>query len=100
MTCFAFASKTPVKPMNVPPRRIAIRRGTPIPIWANEDMSEVVCIGSIDELAELSGTRVDDLHREIVDKVTIPSKKTPGQVLHRIDEVFDCWFESGSMPYA
>lgn len=74
--------------------------GTPIPIWANEDMSEVVCIGSIDELAELSGTRVDDLHREIVDKVTIPSKKTPGQVLHRIDEVFDCWFESGSMPYA
>jgi isoleucyl-tRNA synthetase len=74
--------------------------GTPIPIWANEDMTEVICIGSIDELAELSGVRVDDLHREVVDKVEIPSKKNPGTVLKRIDEVFDCWFESGSMPYA
>mmetsp|Transcript_10779 Transcript_10779/g.15879 ORF Transcript_10779/g.15879 Transcript_10779/m.15879 type:complete len:1171 (+) Transcript_10779:126-3638(+) len=74
--------------------------GTPIPIWANEDLSEVVCIGSVDELAELSGTRVDDLHRETIDKLTIPSKKNPGSVLKRVDEVFDCWFESGSMPYA
>ena len=74
--------------------------GTPIPIWANEDMSEVVCISSVDQLAELSGRRVDDLHRETVDKVTIPSKKNPGTVLSRVDEVFDCWFESGSMPYA
>ncbi len=74
--------------------------GTPIPIWASEDMSEVVCIGSIDELAELSGVRVDDLHRETVDDITIPSKKNPGTVLKRVDEVFDCWFESGSMPYA
>jgi len=74
--------------------------GTPIPIWASEDMSEVVCIGSIDELAELSGVRVDDLHRETVDKIEIPSKKNPGTVLRRVDEVFDCWFESGSMPYA
>lgn len=74
--------------------------GTPIPIWANEDLTEVICIGSVDELAELSGVRVEDLHREVVDKVTIPSKKTPGTVLKRVDEVFDCWFESGSMPYA
>eukprot|EP00555_Chaetoceros_dichaeta_P003208 CAMPEP_0198249896 /NCGR_PEP_ID=MMETSP1447-20131203/1263_1 /TAXON_ID=420782 /ORGANISM="Chaetoceros dichaeta, Strain CCMP1751" /LENGTH=1167 /DNA_ID=CAMNT_0043934629 /DNA_START=67 /DNA_END=3570 /DNA_ORIENTATION=- len=74
--------------------------GTPIPIWASEDMSEVICIGSIDELAELSGVRVDDLHRETIDDITIPSKKNPGTVLKRIDEVFDCWFESGSMPYA
>lgn len=74
--------------------------GTPIPIWANEDMSEVICIGSIQELADLSGVTVTDLHREVVDKVTIPSKKYPGTVLRRIDEVFDCWFESGSMPYA
>jgi isoleucyl-tRNA synthetase len=74
--------------------------GTPIPIWATEDMSEVICIGSIAELAELSGITVDDLHREVVDKVEIPSKKTPGVMLKRIDEVFDCWFESGSMPYA
>jgi isoleucyl-tRNA synthetase len=74
--------------------------GTPLPIWANEDMSEVVCIGSIGQLEELSGIKVDDLHRETVDKIGIPSKKNPGQVLRRIDEVFDCWFESGSMPYA
>jgi isoleucyl-tRNA synthetase len=74
--------------------------GTPIPIWTNEDMSEVICIGSVDELAELSGVRVTDLHKDVVDNVTIPSKKNPGQVLRRVDEVFDCWFESGSMPYA
>ncbi|GKY90391.1 hypothetical protein MPSEU_000013100 [Mayamaea pseudoterrestris] len=74
--------------------------GTPIPIWANEDLSEVVCIGSIDQLAELSGTRVEDLHRETIDDLTIPSTKNPGTVLRRIEDVFDCWFESGSMPYA
>jgi isoleucyl-tRNA synthetase len=44
--------------------------------------------------------RVTDLHKDIVDEITIPSKKKPGTVLLRIDEVFDCWFESGSMPYA
>jgi len=74
--------------------------GTPIPIWANDDLSEMVCVGGIDELAELSGTRVTDLHRETVDQLTIPSKRKPGTVLKRVDEVFDCWFESGSMPYA
>ena len=74
--------------------------GTPLPIWANDDMSEMICIGSIDQLEELSGIRVEDLHRETVDKIEIPSKKNPGTVLKRIDEVFDCWFESGSMPYA
>ena len=74
--------------------------GTPIPIWANEDLSEVVCIGSIDQLAEATGTRVTDLHRETIDSLEIPSKKKPGTVLRRVEEVFDCWFESGSMPYA
>jgi len=74
--------------------------GTPIPIWCSEDMDEVVCIGSVDELAELSGVRVTDLHKDVVDEITIPSKKNPGAVLRRVDEVFDCWFESGSMPYA
>jgi isoleucyl-tRNA synthetase len=74
--------------------------GTPLPIWANDDMSEIICIGSIAQLEELSGIRVEDLHRETVDQIEIPSKKNPGQILRRIDEVFDCWFESGSMPYA
>ena len=74
--------------------------GTPIPIWCNDDLSEIICVGSIDELAELSGVRVTDLHKEVVDKIAIPSKKNPGTNLKRVDEVFDCWFESGSMPYA
>lgn len=74
--------------------------GTPIPLWASEDMEEIVCVGSVAELEELSGvTGVEDLHREFIDKITIPSKKGKGQ-LKRIEEVFDCWFESGSMPYA
>lgn len=73
--------------------------GTPIPIWASEDFEEVVCIGSVAELEELTGQKITDLHRENIDDLTIPSKmgKAP---LRRIEDVFDCWFESGSMPYA
>jgi len=74
--------------------------GTPIPIWASDDLQEVVCIGSIEELQKLSGVEnITDLHREYVDKITIPSTQGKGE-LRRISEVFDCWFESGSMPYA
>ena len=75
--------------------------GTPIPIWASDDFEELVCIGSVAELKERSGYtgELEDLHRDKVDGITIPSQRGKG-VLHRIDEVFDCWFESGSMPYA
>jgi len=73
--------------------------GTPLPLWANDDFSEVQCIGSVEELEKLSGVRVTDLHRENVDEITIPAPSGRG-VLRRIPEVFDCWFESGSMPYA
>lgn len=73
--------------------------GTPIPLWASEDMEEVVAVGSVQELFELSGVRVTDLHKEFVDQIAIPSKMGKG-MLRRVDEVFDCWFESGSMPYA
>ncbi|XP_060095862.1 isoleucine--tRNA ligase, cytoplasmic [Heteronotia binoei] len=73
--------------------------GTPIPLWVSNDFEEVVCIGSLAELEERSGVKVTDLHRESVDQITIPSRCGKG-VLHRISEVFDCWFESGSMPYA
>jgi len=73
--------------------------GNPIPLWVSDDYQEVVCVGSIDELAQLSGIRVDDLHRESVDMIEIPSKQGKG-MLKRVPEVFDCWFESGSMPYA
>ena len=73
--------------------------GTPIPLWVSDDMEEIVCVGSIEELEKLSGVKgIKDLHREYVDKITIPSQKGKGD-LHRIPEVFDCWFESGSMPY-
>ncbi len=58
-----------------------------------------MCIGSRDELEKLSGQKVSDLHKEFVDEITIPSP-TGKSPLRRIDEVLDCWFESGSMPYA
>ena len=79
--------------------------GTPIPLWISEDGLESVCVGSIAELEELSGQKAEregskDLHRETVDKITIPSKRSGMPPLKRIPEVFDCWFESGSMPYA
>jgi isoleucyl-tRNA synthetase len=75
--------------------------GTPIPLWANDDYSEVIAIGSIEELKKLSGYtgEINDLHRDAIDDITIPSQKGNG-VLRRVEEVFDCWFESGSMPYA
>lgn len=74
--------------------------GNPIPIWVSDDFEEMVCVGSVQELRELSGVQdIKDLHREFIDHITIPSKQGKGQ-LKRIEEVFDCWFESGSMPYA
>ncbi|GAA97385.1 uncharacterized protein L969DRAFT_94442 [Mixia osmundae IAM 14324] len=74
--------------------------GTPLPIWVSDDLEEMVCVGSIDELNELSGCgQLADIHRDKIDDITIPSKQGKGR-LRRIEEVFDCWFESGSMPYA
>ncbi|KAK1810209.1 isoleucine--tRNA ligase [Friedmanniomyces endolithicus] len=75
--------------------------GTPLPLWVSEDMKEVVCVGSVAELKKLSGYEGDikDLHRDSIDHITIPSQQGKG-TLKRVEEVFDCWFESGSMPYA
>lgn len=75
--------------------------GTPMPVWVSDDYKEIVCVGSVEELKRLSGYKgeINDLHRDKVDNITIPSKQGKGQ-LRRIEEVFDCWFESGSMPYA
>ncbi|KAM3549593.1 hypothetical protein MY1884_008667 [Beauveria asiatica] len=75
--------------------------GTPIPLWVSDDLEERVCIGSVEELRRLSGHKgeITDLHRDKIDHITIPSRLGKG-VLRRVDEVFDCWFESGSMPYA
>lgn len=74
--------------------------GTPLPIWSNVETGECIVIGSIEELEKLSGVRgITDIHRESVDFIEIKSPNT-GATLRRIPEVFDCWFESGSMPYA
>jgi isoleucyl-tRNA synthetase len=74
---------------------------TSIPLWVSADgsFSEVVCIGSAEELKKLSGYEgdINDIHRDKIDQITIPGKNGP---LKRVSEVFDCWFESGSMPYA
>jgi len=73
--------------------------GTPLPIWRNEESGEMLCVGSRAELEALCGYTVEDLHKHIIDGIEIPSPSGQG-VLKRVPEVLDCWFESGSMPYA
>lgn len=70
--------------------------GTPIPLWRADDGEELV-IGSVAELEKYTGTKSTDLHRHFIDQLEIVKD---GKVFKRIPEVFDCWFESGSMPYA
>ncbi len=70
--------------------------GTPIPIWRSAQ-GDIRVIGSIAELEALTGAKVSDLHRHHIDELTFTIN---GVEYHRIKEVFDCWFESGSMPYA
>ena len=73
--------------------------GTPIPIWKNEESGNFIAIGSIQELKSYTGVEVNDLHREHIDSLSFKLDGEPGEY-KRIDEIFDCWFESGSMPYA
>ena len=73
--------------------------GCPLPIWRNKDTGEVVCVGSVEELEKLTGKKIDDIHKHFVDNLTIPASSGNGK-LARVPEVLDCWFESGSMPYA
>ena len=69
-------------------------------MWISADGQETVVIGSIEELEQRSGKKIgDDIHREFLDDIELPSAEGRGP-LRRVDEVFDCWFESGSMPYA
>merc|ERR1719161_2220814 len=67
--------------------------GTPIPLWVSDDLEEIVCIGSVEELEKHAGRKIPDIHRHFIDDIKIPSKKGKG-MLKRVDEVFDCWFES------
>ncbi|MBU1163969.1 isoleucine--tRNA ligase [Patescibacteria group bacterium] len=72
--------------------------GTPLPIWQCE-CGENIVMGSIQDLEKASGEKVTDLHKHFVDKIEIKCQKCQKQV-KRIPDVLDCWFESGSMPYA
>ena len=74
--------------------------GTPLPVWQCE-CGHQDCIGSIEELKEKSDNCPDDieLHRPYIDAVTIKCPKC-GKEMHRVPEVIDCWFDSGSMPFA
>ncbi|MAD08231.1 MAG: isoleucine--tRNA ligase [Gammaproteobacteria bacterium] len=73
--------------------------GTPLPVWINDETGNALCVGSIEELYNYTGVRVEDLHREHVDALTFQFAGEAG-TYRRIEEVLDCWFESGSMPYA
>ncbi|MCH8049268.1 isoleucine--tRNA ligase [Patescibacteria group bacterium] len=71
--------------------------GTPLPVWKSED-GDVICVGSVKELKTWSGKKkIDNLHKHIIDKIEI---EKDGKIYKHVPEVLDCWFESGSMPYA
>jgi len=82
--------------------------GNPISIWKCPDCGKTICIGSRAELKELSGVDCQDLHKQFVDKITIPCSKATAAngkkgctgTMTRVPEVLDCWFESGAMTYA
>lgn len=72
--------------------------GTPIPLWISDtDPSDVICIGSIQELETLSCQKIDNLHPEYLNDIVITKN---GSTYRRIPDIFDCWFESGSVPMA
>jgi len=73
--------------------------GAPLPIWVSEDGSEQLCVGSVHELAELTGRDLEglELHRPYVDDVTF---ERGGKTFRRVPYTVDVWFESGAMPYA
>lgn len=77
--------------------------GTPIPVWMSDDprYPHIDVYGSIAELEKDFGVKIDDLHRPFIDSLTRPNPKDPSgkSTMRRVEDVFDCWFESGSMPY-
>ena len=78
--------------------------GTPIPVWKSDNpkFPRVDVLGSVEEIREKTGIEVKDLHKPYIDNVVYPNPDDPsGQtMMRRVGDVFDCWFESGSMPYA
>ncbi|MFC4335813.1 isoleucine--tRNA ligase [Salininema proteolyticum] len=78
--------------------------GSPIPVWRSDDPEypRIDVYGSLEELQRDFGVKVDDLHRPGIDKLTRPNPDDPTgkSTMRRVPEVLDCWFESGSMPFA
>ena len=78
--------------------------GSPIPVWKSDDPEypRIDVYGSLDELERDFGVRPVDLHRPAIDELTRPNPDDPtGQsTMRRVEDVLDCWFESGSMPFA
>ena len=78
--------------------------GTPIPVWKSDNpkFPRIDVFGSIEEIKAKTGHTVTDLHKPYIDDVVYPNPDDPsGQtMMRRVSDVFDCWFESGSMPYA
>ena len=72
--------------------------GNPIPLWICDSCGHIHCVGSKQELEELSGQQIKDLHSHLINSVTIKCEKCSG-TMQRTSEVLDCWFESGAMPY-
>ena len=78
--------------------------GSPIPVWKSDDPAypRIDVYGSLDELERDFGVRPADLHRPAIDDLVRPNPDDPTgrSVMRRVEDVLDCWFESGSMPYA
>ncbi|MCX6054030.1 MAG: isoleucine--tRNA ligase [Chloroflexi bacterium] len=75
--------------------------GTPLPVWECEGCHTQTCVGSVEDLSEKAGRDLSktDLHRPFVDEITFKCKDC-GARMHRVPELIDVWFDSGSMPYA
>ncbi len=73
--------------------------GAPLPVWRGDKTGKVVVVGSRQELEKLSGRKVTDLHLHKISQITWQDKETQ-ETMRLIGDVLDCWFESGSMPYA
>lgn len=78
--------------------------GTPIPVWKSDDPKypRVDVYGSIAEMEKDFGVKITDLHRPFIDTLTRPNPDDPTgkSTMRRVEDVLDCWFESGSMPFA
>ncbi|MCA9887549.1 MAG: isoleucine--tRNA ligase [Anaerolineae bacterium] len=76
--------------------------GTPLPVWMDDQTGDMLCVGSVEELSELTGRDLTglDLHRPYVDDITFPNPNGTGGTMRRVPEVIDVWFDSGAMQVA